>query len=330
MRALIVGLGSIARRHIQNLKAIAPDTEIAVWRQHSKTKDLGELGRVVEHIFFDLAEVLVWHPEVALITNPASMHIETGTDLAQEGCHLFVEKPLSDTLLGVDEFLNLCREQSVVLMVGYNFRFCRSLQVLRQAMVEGQIGRAIAVRAEVGQFLPSWRPAKDYRQTVSANRDLGGGALLELSHELDYMRWLSGEVKTIGAHIGHLSDLEIDVEDTAELIMQFDSGAMGSIHLNMVQSPATRTCRVIGTEGTLEWNGLDDHVRIFTRKVDAWSDLLSARRVDHNEMYLDELRHFLSCVRDNTTPIVSGEDGRRILEIITSAKEASSNLRVVG
>jgi predicted dehydrogenase len=322
MRALVVSLGSIARRHIRNLKGLMPDIEIAIWRQHSKgVSDLGELDTMIEHIFFDISEVRSWHPQVALITNPASMHIETGIDLAKDGCHLFVEKPLSDSLKGVDEFITLCREQSVTLMIGYNFRFCRSLQALRQAIVEGKIGRVLALRAEVGQYLPSWRPGENYRKTVSANRDLGGGVLLELSHEIDYVRWLVGEVDLVAAQVGQLSDLDIDVEDTAELIFRANSGAIASIHLNMVQSPPMRTCRVIGTEGTLEWDGINHRVRLGTRTMDGWSDIVAANSIDPNEMYIEELRHFLACVKEKATPVVGGDDGLRVLELIRAAKE---------
>ena len=94
MRVLIVGLGSIARRHIQNLKSIEPTIEIAVWRQHSRSPDLQDLASLVSRVVFQLGDALTWMPDAALITNPASLHIETGLALAQEGVHLFIEKPL--------------------------------------------------------------------------------------------------------------------------------------------------------------------------------------------------------------------------------------------
>lgn len=329
MKALVVGLGSIAHRHIKNLKTIAPDTKVAVWRQHSKSADLQDLESLVGHVVFDLVEALAWQPEFALITNPASLHIDTGLALARENCHLFIEKPLSNTLDGVDDLLNLCHERALVLMVGYNFRFYRPLQIMQQALVKGRIGRVMAIRAEVGQFLPEWRPGKDYRQSVSARRELGGGVLLELSHELDYVRWLGGEVSAISARIGHLSDLEIDVEDTAEITMQFENSAIGSVHLNMIQRPATRICRVVGTGGTLIWDGLCHHVRLFSVASNAWSDLQPANTIDRNEMYIAELRHFLDCIEENSTPIVSGEDGRRVLKMIAAATLSSLKQQVV-
>ena len=329
MRVLIVGLGSIGRRHLTNLRRIEPAAHITVWHQHSKPQDGTEAASPADCVVYSLEDALDTKPEVALITNPASLHIKTGLALAQQGIHLFIEKPLSNTLDGVDELLDLCQQRGLVLMVGYNFRFYRPLQVMRQAIIEGRIGRIMALRAEVGHFLPEWRPGRDYREAVSAKRVLGGGAVLELSHELDYVRWLVGEVKAASAQVGHLSDLVIDVEDTAEIILQFCNGAIGSVHLDMIQRPATRTCRIIGTEGTLTWDGISHRVRLFSAATNRWSDLHPAKTIDRNEMYIAELRHFLDCVRGKDVPLVSGEDGRRVLEIALAAKQSSQEQRVV-
>ena len=329
VRALIVGLGSIGRRHLANLRLIDPAAHITVWHQHSKRQGRTEPLSTADRVVYRLEDALDTKPDVALITNPASLHIETGLALAQKGIHLFIEKPLSNTLDGVDELLDLCRQRSLVLMVGYNFRFYRPLQVMRQALIEGRIRRPIALRAEVGQYLPDWRPGRNYRQSASARQELGGGAVLELSHELDYVRWLVGEVKTVSAQVGRLSDLEIDVEDTAEIILQFRNGAIGSVHLDMIQRPATRTCRIVGTEGALTWDGMSHRVRLFSTATNTWSDLRPAKAIEHNEMYVAELRHFLNCVKGNEVPIVSGEDGRRVLEIALAAKQSSQKRRVV-
>lgn len=329
MRALIVGLGNIGRCHLTNLRLIEPSAYITVWHQHSKLHDATDITPMADEVVYRLEDALEAKPDMALITNPASLHIETGLALARRGIHLFIEKPLSNTLDGVDELLDLCRKRALVLMVGYNFRFHRPLQVIRQALVEGRIGRTILLRAEVGQFLPEWRPGKDYRQSVSSRRDLGGGAVLELSHELDYVRWLIGEVKTVSAQVAHFSDLDVDVEDTAEIILQFHNGAMGSVHLDMVQRPAIRTCRIVGTEGTLTWDGIRHRARLYPAATNRWSDLHLDKTTDRNEMYVAELRHFLDCVRGNDVPIVTGADGRRVLEIALAVKQSSRDKRVV-
>lgn len=329
MRILIVGLGSIGRRHLANLKLIQPTARAVIWHQHTKEKAALEIPLETDKVVYNLEEALNTLPDAALITNPASLHIETSLTLARQGIHLFIEKPLSNSMNGVDELIDLCHKRSLILMVGYNLRFYRPLQVMRQALIEGQIGRPVVLRAEVGQYLPEWRPGRDYRHTTSAKHVLGGGAVLELSHELDYARWLLGEVKTVHAQIEHLSDLEIDVEDVAEIILQFSNGGIGNIHLDMIQQPATRICRVIGTKGTLIWDGLSHRVQLYRAGEGMWRDLHPETKIDRNEMYVTELRHFLECVNGDKSPSVNGEEGRRVMEVALAVKRSSRDQKVV-
>ena len=325
MRALLVGLGSIGRRHLSNLRQIDPDVQITVWHQHTRSDVVPGAERVV----YNLEEALAERPDVALITGPAVTHIETGLALAHEGVHLFIEKPLSHDLQRVDTLIEDCHQRNLVMMVGYNLRFCEPLRIMQQAASDGRIGRIVGLRAEVGQYLPDWRKGPDYRQGVSARRELGGGAILELSHELDYACWLMGEVNTVSAQADRVSDLEVDVEDLAEMTLQFQSGAIGNVHVDMLQRAVTRMCRLIGTDGTLIWDGISNQVRLFEAETHAWIDLHPAMSIDRNAMYVAELGHFFECVANRTRPLISGEDGRRVLQIALAAKQSASEQRVI-
>lgn len=330
MNALIIGLGSIGRRHLANLRMIDPSADITVWRQHSKPEGkLTSPSFEADRIVYSMEDALNTKPDFAVIASPAAFHVETAKVLALNGIQMLVEKPLSDKLEGVDDLLRLCREQNLLLAVAYHLRFSHSLQVVRKAVLDGRIGRIMSIHAEVGQFLPEWRPAADYRASVSARRALGGGVVLELSHELDYVRWLVGEVKTVAAEVGKLSDLEIDVEDTAEIILRFHNGVIGTVHLDMAQRVMTRTCRIVGTEGTLIWNALSHQVQLFSSESKAWSELHASDSQPSNEMYVSEMQQFLRCVRYGESPVVSGADGRRVLEIALAVKESSRTRRFV-
>lgn len=328
MRALIVGLGSIGRRHLKNLRRMEPEAIITVCRQNKINREKQEVPEA-DRVVYDLDEALKDKPDLALICSPAPYHVDAGLALARENVNLFIEKPVSHALEGVDDLIVECRGRGVVLAVGYNFRFDGRLQIMRQALLEGRIGRILAVRAEVGSYLPDWRPGRDYKESVSARRDLGGGVVLELSHELDYVRWLVGEVTAVSARTARLSDLGIDVEDTAEIILEFNQGAIGSVHLDMVQRTPTRICRVVGSDGVLIWDGINHSVRLFSAASKTWSDLHKAESIDRNEMYEKELRHFLDCVAGRSMPIVSGEDSRRVLEIALAVKRSSQEQKVV-
>jgi predicted dehydrogenase len=320
MRLLIAGLGSIGRRHLTNLRSLVPDAYIGVWRQATPAGT--EVPEEVDEVVYDLEAALALKPAIALVTGPAITHVATAKPLAEHGIHLYVEKPLSHSLEGIDDLLAVCRRNSAMLMVGYNYRFNSSLRVAREAVVAGAIGRVMGVRAEVGQYLPEWRPDKDYREGVSARAELGGGVVLELSHEFDYVRWLVGEVAAISARTAKVSDLEIDVEDLAEITLQFRDGAIGNIHLDMVQRSPVRTCRIIGSEGTITWDGIAGRSSLYRAEVGVWVDLESSGKV-RNDMYRDGLQHFLGCIASGQAPEVTGEDGRCALEIALAAKESS-------
>lgn len=329
VHGLIVGLGSIGRRHLANLRALLPPAQLTVWRQHARPESAATTAAPADRVVFSLDDAVAGKPAFAFIASPAALHIPTALELARRGIHLFVEKPLSHSLEGVDELIDVCRRNHTLAMVGYNFRFHRPLELMRQALYDGRIGRPISMRAEVGQYLPDWRPDADYRQTATAQRRLGGGVLLELSHELDYARWLLGEVASVAAQAARLGDLEIDVEDTADVLLRFAGGATAAIHLDMLERAPRRCCRITGAEGTLDWDAAGGHVRLFSVRTGQWADLHPPGPLDRNAMYLAETAHFLDCVRRHEEPCVSLEEGRRTLCVALAAKQSAQTQRSV-
>lgn len=328
MKVLIVGLGSIGCRHLRNLRRIRPDVRVTACRLSGRD-DGFEQALQPDSVVYSLDDALSEGADCGFVTGPASMHVAISLALARRDIHLFVEKPLSNTLQGVDELIEECRRRGLVLAVGYNLRFFKPLQAMWQALRDGRIGRPTAFRAEVGQYLPDWRPDRDYRTSVSARQALGGGAVLELSHELDYARWLLGEVDSVSAQVGKLSDLDLDVEDTAEILLQFKNGAIGSVHLDMVQRPPRRVCRIIGAKGTLCWDGQSNHVKLYDTATSSWIDLYAGAAADYDDSYLEELRAFLESVEKSTPARVNGDDGRLALEIALAVKQSAEQQRAV-
>ena len=315
-------MGSIARRHIANLKAERPDIEIAVLRRPSSTDSKGKADEHIDEVFVEMNHALSWAPDFALITNPAPLHIDAGVQLAHNDIHLFIEKPISDTLAGTIDLLDLCDKRQLTVMIGYGFRFYPPLQLIHQALQRGDIGIPFFFRAEVGQYLPDWRPDVDYRNCVSANANLGGGAVLELSHELDYTRWLMGEVVQVQAHLGYSGIIDVDVEDTADINVQFAGGGSGQIHLDMLQRPQCRVCKIAGSEGTLDWNGATHQVRLFHADVGEWVDLHPAGVFDFNEVYRAQIRCFIRCISEDIEPPVGVSDALKTLALALAIKES--------
>jgi predicted dehydrogenase len=324
-RVLIVGHGSIGQRHLRIVRQNLTQADIRVLR-HRPGGGVPELSNGVYH---DLVDACAFAPQVSIIANPAPFHLQTAASLVAVGSHLLIEKPLSDDLAGVEALLQQAQTQGIVLQVGYNLRFLPSLSRFRDLVQQGEIGQILSVRCEIGQYLPTWRPDTDYRQGVSAQRSLGGGALLELSHELDYLRWIFGEVAWVKAYLGRHSQLEIDVEDLAHLILGFSSnrssgssGPVAALSLDFLRHDPIRICIAIGERGSLRWNGLTGTVEVYPAGGNGWQ-LLCHYPHQRDDSYQAQWCHFLNCVRSNSRPLVSGEDGYAVLQIVNGARSVS-------
>jgi predicted dehydrogenase len=324
MRVGVIGFGSIARRHVANIRKVRPDANIVVCRMHSRQIETPEHA---DEVVFGLEELAKREPDTAFITGPATTHIETGLAMVRCGADIFMEKPLSDSLEGTAELARLCEEARTVFMMGYTLRFHEPLQILRQQLIEGAVGRVLYARAEVGQYLPDWRPHMDYRQSVSARSDLGGGVLLELSHEFDYVRWMLGDFRSVWARSAQIGDLEIDVEDIAEVFLVGCHGEFVSVHLDMLQRSGGRSCHIHGTDGSLVWKSSTQTVESYSAKEGNWKTIYGAREFDRNSMFICEIEHFFNCVESRSKPTVGYEDGRRALEIVEAARKSSQEGR---
>ena len=328
-RILIVGLGSIGKRHLRIARELLPDADIRILR-HQECESVPEYAN---DCISSLEEAIAFGPQLAVIANPATYHMQVALPLARAGVHLLIEKPLSALLDNVQKLLKECRRHGTVLATGYNLRFLPSLQCFREILHDGVIGKILSVRCEIGQYLPSWRPDTDYRQGVSARRELGGGALLELSHEIDYVRWIFGEIDWVQATLSRQSNLNIDVEDSAYLLFGFAASAnqqtlIASVNLDFIRHDITRLCTAIGEHGSLRWNGLTGVVEQYEVGAKTWHVTFSQQQ-QRDESYLAEWQHFLSCINKETLPLISGEDGLTVLRVIEAARQASDTERRV-
>jgi predicted dehydrogenase len=323
-RILIVGLGSIGRRHARLARELLPDAEITALR-HARCSDGGEPG--VDHCVTTLSAALRRRPQAAVVANPAPYHLDVACPLADAGVHLLVEKPIASTSAGVSDLIAVSQARGVALLVGYDLRFSEALQHFRVAVHRGLVGRVLSVRAEVGQFLPTWRPQVDYRQTVSARAALGGGVLLELSHDLDYLRWVFGEVDWVSAVQRKQSDLDVDVEDTAHLTLGFAGRAtgpslVGTLTMDFVRRDITRTCVAIGERGTLRWDGIAGTVEHFGDD-NVWRTIF-APLAQGTDSYVAEWRNFLACITEGASPVVTGADGLAALRVVEASRRSSN------
>jgi predicted dehydrogenase len=322
-RFLVVGLGSIGRRHLANLRRLRPDSRIAALR---RSVDGTPLPPECEAQFSSLDDARSFRPDAVILAGPAPTHVPLARTFVELGAPVLIEKPLSHDLEGLADLMAAARQGGTPVMVGYNLRFDPSLQAVRAALLAGEVGAPRLVRAEVGQYLPSWRPGADYRTTVSAQSALGGGALLELSHEIDYVYWMLGLPDRVSCRGGRLSDLEIDVEDFCEISLHYDAQpCVVSIHLDFLQRIPVRQCRIVGAGGTLLWDALDGTVTVRTPGPPAADRIVRPGSGDRNQMYLDEMAAFLDVVDHGRSVPVPLEDGVAVMRIIETARRAMAS-----
>ena len=321
-RILIVGFGSIGKRHLKYCREIFPKADIKIFR-HTKSDEVPELSN---GCLFKYDDVINFKPHFAIIANPASQHIKTATILLENDINLLIEKPIASSLENVDNFIELSKKSNAKVLIGYNLRFLNSLQNFKKLILSNSIGSIFSIRLDVGKYLPSWRPDKDYRDTVSAQSRLGGGVLLELSHEIDYLRWIFGEVDWVYAKLSKQSNLEVDVEDTAHLLLGVSPDShkkiIASINMDFVRHDPIRMCTVIGDKGTISWNGLNNEIKTFNKDSDKWIKIIGSEN-DYDDSYKFEINHLVECIIHDKRPKISIDDGLKTLKIIEAAKESS-------
>jgi len=320
MKFLIVGLGSIGRRHLRNLLALG-ERDIVLCRTHRATLPDDELaGFPVET---DLQTALGLDLDAVIITNPTSLHLDAAIPAAKAGCHILMEKPVSHSLDRLDELEAALQSGGGQMLVGFQFRFHPTLQKTAQLLKESAIGRALSFRVQYDEYLPNCHPWEDYRQGYAARSELGGGVILTFSHPLDYLHWIFGDVDALWAITRRLSELELSVEDTAEIGLSFTSEAIGSLHLGYNQQPPAHWLEVVGTQGTLRWDNTDGLLRVYRAEKGSWEEFHPPAGFERNTMYLDEMRHFLAVVRGEDQPVCSLNDGRMVQALVMAAYSSS-------
>jgi len=319
-RFLVIGCGSIGQRHIRNLLSLlGAKTIMAFDCQESKSRYVHEKYGV--EVVRSLEDAWDWHPDVCVICVPTSAHISVALEAAKRGCHLFIEKPLSMTEEGLDELVEITQRNRLVTMVGCNIRFHHGPTIIKRLLDDEAVGKIISVALDAGYYLPDWHPDQDYRQSYSANRSMGGGVVFDGSHEIDCARWLFGEITEIFCYGGKLSRLDIDVEDSADMLIKFEAGFSGMIHLDYLQRAYSRTCKVIGEEGTIIWD-ITKQLRWFSAKTKRWDIIYPSENYEMNEMYLEELRHYLNCVERNQKTVFDIEEAAHVTRLALAAKQS--------
>lgn len=322
MRVLMVGTGSIGRRHMANLRSLVPDVSFVVLREQDRSGDTSDLGAV--DVVGSMEDALRLEPDLMVIASPSSMHLKPILAAVESGTPFYAEKPIVSTPLDLAE-LKRMTERCVfpTNLVGCNLRFLPSLGVLKDLIEAGRLGQIVRADFEAGQWLPDWRPDQDYRLGYSAIRSQGGGVLLDLIHEVDAAHWLLGNFDQVSGYALRASGLEIDSDDCAGLLLARAGGPIASVRIDYVSRRPVRRYTFVGDCATAIWD-----LRAATLVLDQSRGTevipLPASAFDVASTYLLAMQELLSAIKFSRPTSQPLESGLSALATIFCAKHIDS------
>ncbi len=312
----VVGTGNIAERHRSNIKKLIPDTKIIALssRENYPQKKLYYADSIAKSVD-DLIEKQI---DCAIVAAPANLHEYFSNKFIQNGIPVLIEKPLATTISDAKKIYMNANKFKIPVGIGYCLRYLPSSNIVKKILSSGRLGRLFYGNVEVGHYLPDWRPDQDYLKSVSANKELGGGVLLELSHELDYLNWFFGPLEVIHSNLRRSSELRLDVEDCVDFSLKNDNEMNISIHLDFLQKKPHRKCRFVGTEGVLEWD-LFNHKVVLVDKKNS-EVIYDKENFDLNWIYIEMLKDFINLCNQARNILATPKDGVDVIDLIEKIK----------
>jgi len=322
-RALVVGAGSIGRRHLRNLSALGVVSLAASDPDPERLRVVAdELGA---RTFRDLDEALTsFAPELVFVCTPPTLHLEQALRAVDVGAHTFVEKPLVSEAAGVGRLMSAIEARGAVTMTGCNMRFHPGPSMVKRLIDGGELGDVLAATIHTGSYLPGWRPDRDHRATYSAAVSSGGGAVMDCIHEIDLALWYFGPIAEVAALLISGESIDIGAEGGAALVVRHAAAIVTSINLNFVQRDYRRQCQVIGTRGTVYWDFAEPAVRLFDARSGAWQYFELPRAWSVNDMYVEELAYFLRCAERGERTFCDAGQGWEAVRVALAAKASAA------
>ncbi len=320
IKVLIIGLGSIGQRHAKALFALKVDN-IAALRTNKGQKEIDPAYEKIS-MFYNEEEAFKWNPTHLIISNPTSLHMYFVRKAIDKNIKFFVEKPISDNIEDLDFKNDLTQINGVV---GYNLRFHGLFKFIKGLIVNNTYGRVISAQLHVGQYLPNWHPYEDYRNAYYSKKEMGGGAIRTLSHEIDLMQYFFGKVHSIFAKVQTDSDLEINVDDVTNIIAKTEKCAQVTVNINLLDPNITREGRIYFSEGLIEYDFVKSNVMYTANngvKVTVYS---IAEETDIQ--YQNQMQEFTA--EEKAVLACSVDQGIAVMEIIEKCIESNNKKREI-
>ncbi len=313
----VVGLGNISKRHRSNLKLLYPGVFIVALSASGRipTENINDADKIV----LNINELIECNPDFVLIASPAPLHFVHAESLIKSNIPVLIEKPVTANYADAIQLQRVAGEYDATLTVGYCLRYLPSTLKMKELIDSNFLGPIYNCFINIGQYLPDWRESKDYKTSVSASKNLGGGVLLELSHELDYAQWLLGSLKLESAILRNSNELDVDVEELADIVFTNAKGTICNVHLDFIQKAPQRMCSFIGLKGRLDWDLLLNTINYVSPAGE--EILYSALGWDKNNMYLNMLHDFNDLLDGKPNKCVGVVQAVESIKLIDEIKE---------
>jgi predicted dehydrogenase len=321
--ALVVGCGSIGRRHARVLRQLGVG-RIGLCDPAPEPRERAAAEVPGAETFASLDEALGDGFAAAFVCTPPGLHVAQARQAVGAGLDVFVEKPLAVDLRGVAELESEAAAGARRVMVGFCFRYHEGLRRVKRMIEDGRIGRLVGIRAGLGEDLSIARPGVDYRTLYVTAADVG--VTLDLLHEPDFVRWIAASpVHSVCAMTGKRSDLEMLGDDTADMLIRFESGVVANVHLDFFQRRRRRESEYLGTEGTvvLDMTSWERSVISSCRAGDVdWT--VETLAMERDDMFREMDGEFLRGIATRERPANSLQEGVASLKIALAARRSSS------
>lgn len=306
---LIIGFGSIGKRHYRNLSLLGYDNISVFDPSEEAFSDFSGVKRLKK---IDQAELKNF--KVSFICSPNDCHIKHALSCTKTGHHIFIEKPLSHNLSGIKRLERIVRNKSLTNMVACNRRFHPCLSFIKDFLDQNGLGKIYSIHHEFGYYLPYWRPEQDYRKNYAAKKMKGGGVILDDIHEFDLLFWLNDFSPVIDSKFIYekVSDLEIETEDICIAGFKFKNKVLGSVRCDYLQKRENINCKIVGEKGDLEWNIAENIVWLKNGKGS--ENLFHLETYDSNGNYLTQLKYFFECIKKGTETFNNISTAHQILK----------------
>lgn len=316
-RVLIVGLGSIGRRHARLLSG-RTDVELHICDTvpENRSQTLGLLLNSPAGTYSVFSEAIKAKPDIAFICVPNHLHVPLGLQAIEEGVDVFVEKPISDSLDAARNLVDAAESSERFLQVGYMLRLDEGLCKLKKIVETGGVGNLVGGRAMIGTYITLLN-AKSPDRINQLN-----SLIVDYTHELDFVRWFFGDVTDVMAMSSQIGDMELKPQPNVfQMILKMNNGALVQVHMDYVQFPQRRLFEIYGDRGTLIYDFMSGEIRHFRFQQEyKWEDMSVAPIMERwDDLFRKEHEAILSARANGAAPLVSGSDGLRALEIAERA-----------